>query len=196
MSGKAIGYITLLIGYIITGVGIYYLSYAKGEYACNPVGKYLNECRNIGTDADLKFSRSRYGPDPSGDEDPDGSVKYVLQEDPSACPKRDCKVGPWMEDGGCYKESDKSMQKWYRTILTEYDDDKNPIVQTAEYGGKPCPVMTAITTCKQSPEPFRFLRRRKLGIEKNANYGGGIAGIVFGCMFMIVGHALVFTTKN
>jgi hypothetical protein len=190
MSGKAIGYITLLIGYIITGVGIYYLSYAKGEFDCNPYGDYFNDCRNIGTDAAPKFARSRYIPNDSGDEDPDGSVKYVLQEDASQCPKQDCKVGPWTKDGDIYKGTDnKDMQKWKRTI------EKTPV-----NGGSPCPNVTAVTIKDGYPaEPFRFLRRRryrKLGIEKNANYGGGIAGIVFGCMFMIVGHALVFTTKN
>jgi hypothetical protein len=190
MSGKAYGYLILLTGYIITGVGIYYLSYAKGEYSCSPYGDYFNECRNIGTDAAPKFARSRYIPNDYGDEDPDRSVKYILQEDTSQCPKQDCKVGPWIKDGEIYKGTDnKDMQKWKRTI------EKTPL-----NGGTPCPNVTAVTIKDGYPsEPFRFLRRRrriKLGIEKDANYGGGIAGIVFGCIFMIVGHALVFTTKN
>ena len=133
IKGQSIGYITLFIGYVITGVGIYYLSYAKGEFNCNPYGEYLNDCRNIGTDAAPKFARSRYIPNDSGDKDPDGSVKYILQEDASAC------------------------------------------------------------------EGFRFLRRRRrirTGIEGNANYGGGIAGIVFGSIFIVVGYAIIFTTKN
>jgi hypothetical protein len=191
MSGKAYGYITLLVGYIITGVGIYYLSYATGSHDCSPYGNYFNECRNIGTDAAPKFARSRYIPDPSGKMmDPDNSIKYILQEDTSACPKQDCEVGPWTKDGAIYKGTDnKDMQKWKRTI------EKTPV-----NGGTPCPNVTAVTIKDGYPaEPFRFSRkpvRKFLGIERNENYIGGIIGIVIGSIFIVVGHALVFTTKN
>jgi hypothetical protein len=202
IKGQSIGYITLLIGYVITGVGIYYLSYAKGEFDCNPYGEYLNECRNIGTDTAPNFSRSRYIPNDSGEKDPDGSLKYVLQEDTSACPKRDCKVGDWSKDGEPYIDSttNTKKQKWKRIVLTEYDEDRNPILQTSQYGGKACPSLNAVTAWDGYPtEPFRFLRRRRrirTGIEGNANYGGGIAGIVFGSIFIVVGYAIIFTTKN
>ena len=191
MVNSVPGYITLLIGYIILGVGIYYLSYAKGEYDCNPFGDYLDACTNIGTNEAPKFARSRYIPDSSGATDPDGSVKYVLQKDTSQCPRQDCKVGDWMPDGGCYKDpvTNTNKQNWKRTIVV------NP-----QYGGTPCPKLSDTVNCGDSPkEPFRFLRRRRrirIGIEKNPNYGGGIAGIVFGSIFVIVGHALIFTVKK
>ena len=186
MSGKAYGYITLLIGYVITGVGIYYLSYAKGEYHCNPVGPYHTECA---PDQNGVWGRIRKIPHPDGAKDPDNSIMYIdSASDPAPCPRQNCQVGPWTPDRGCYEDSTTKtkMQKWKRTI------EKTPT-----YGGTPCPNVTAVVTCGNSPtEPFRFLRRRhrKLGIEGNANYGGGIAGIVFGIIFVIVGHVLVFTT--
>jgi hypothetical protein len=202
MANSVPGYLILLIGYIILGVGIFYLSYAKGSHDCNPFGDYLDTCHNIGTNEAPKFVRSRYIPNASGEEDPDGSVKYILQQDASACPKRDCKVGDWSKDGEPYIDSttNTKKQKWKRIVLTEYDQDKNPILQTSQYGGKVCPSLTAISAWDGYPaEPFRFLRRRRrirLGIEKDPNYGGGIAGIVFGSIFVIVGHALIFTLKK
>ena len=191
MSGKAYGYMFLFLGYIITSVGIYYLSYAKGAYNCNPHGPYLDECRNIGTNEAPKFARSRYIPDVYAPTDPDGSVKYILQEDTSQCPKQDCKVGDWMSDGPCYKDpvSKDNKQNWKRTIVVN-----------SQYGGTPCPALSTTVNCLEKPkESFRFLRRHrriKLGIEGNANYIGGIIGIVLGFILIIIGRTLVFTTGN
>jgi hypothetical protein len=184
------GYVTLFIGYIILCIGVFYYSYAKGSYDCNPIGNYLDECHNIGTNDAPKFVRTRYIPNESGEKDPDGSIKYILQQDESPCLKKDCKVGSWVPDGGCYKDSktNTSKQNW-----------KRKIEDLPQYGGKPCPAVSATVNCGDSPtESFRFLRRRRarLGIEANSNYIGGIIGIVVGCIFITVGYSIVFTVKD
>ena len=145
------------------------------------------------------YIRTRYSPskDPSN-RDPDGSIRYYLEEDAGACPRTDCKVGDWKKSGTCTGIPPK--QTWTREIITE------PL-----FGGKACPVLTTITDCNAKreavypsepfslranarKEPFRF--RQKFGIEKEVNYYMGIFGIVLGCIFLLLGHTFLFVSQK